>query len=141
MKLNKEENGQAVCKRVAKNAMDVHSHRIRIPINLSKVVDAQKAMETIIPEACVSNLSCSTESIKEETWWTNTKPNSSNIQGRSAVQNNLLSVMSTLPASNSKLERQLKLLFGIPTPRNSRRASEHLDIEVGNDRYFYLQQL
>ena len=97
--------------------------------------------------------------------------NTSNDQ-LTAIKNNLLSVTSTLPESNTRPERQLELLFGIGATlfslynyintqadttqinRNKNSISslthiaeiqedhlKHLEIEMADNRYFYLQNL
>ena len=195
LKIKQEGNShQVVFKRIGNYATDVHFHHIRIPVNLSKVIETPtKAMETI--KTYVTNVYQNSIMFYKDAHKTQSRsePGTGNEQAHLAallikeqcefvtntsegqllaIQNNLLSVISTLPTSNTRPERQLELLFGIGATlfslynyinakaedpqieknKNSINSLthiadiqenhlKHLDIEVANNRYFYLHQL
>ena len=117
---------QVVFKRIGNYATDVHFHHIRIPVNLSKVIDTPaKAMETI--KTYVANVYQNSIMFYKDEHKTQarTQPGTDNEQAHlaallikeqcefvtntsegqlRAIQHNLLSVISTLPTSNTRPE-------------------------------------
>jgi hypothetical protein len=131
VKINKDHRThQVVFKQIGNYATDVHCHHICILFNLSKIIDtpmkAMKTIETYIKNVYQHSLMyykdhqrgiigdkhqahLAAELIKD------TSDLIVNISSEQlvAIKNNLLSITSMLPNSNTRPERQLELIFGL----------------------------
>ena len=124
------QNHQVVFKRIGHYATNVHYHHVRIPVDLSKIIEtptlALQKMKGYVKDVYQQSLMYYRDEgrgnvvdkhqahlaatlIKEQSDYI---LNTSSDQ-LSAIKNNLLSITSTLPESNTRPERQLELLFGI----------------------------
>jgi hypothetical protein len=124
------QNHQVVFKRIGNYAANGHYHHVRIPVNLSKILDspteALQHMKTYAKEVYEQSLRYyryerrgnMLDKHQAHLAATLVKETSDNILNTStdqlsAIKNNLLSITSTLPESNTRPEGQLDLLFGI----------------------------
>ena len=131
VKINKDDKThQVVFKRIGNYATDVHFHNIRIPVNLSTVIETpMKAMRQV--KAFVNNVYQISLVYYREDHHPNTvdkhqahvaaqlvKESSDFVMNTSydqltEIKNNLISIISTLPESNTRPELQVELLFGL----------------------------
>jgi hypothetical protein len=190
VRINKmDRTHRVVLKRIGHFLTDVHFHHVRIPVNLSKLIETpSKAMETI--EGHIKNVyQQSLIYYKDQQRGNVTDKNQAHLAAQLlkdtsdfvmnttsnqpiSIKNDILSVTSTLPTSNTRTERQLELLFGLVATlfslynyinhnadntqitKNTQSISslthfaeiqenhlKHLDIEVANNCYLYLQYL
>jgi hypothetical protein len=121
---------QVVFKRIGHSATDIHFHYVRIPVNLSKIIQTpSKAMET--KEGSIKNVYQQLLMYYKDQQRGNVADkhqahlaaqllmdSSDFIMNRWSTQlisikNDILSVTLTLPTSNTGTERQLELLFGL----------------------------
>jgi hypothetical protein len=131
IKINKNmQNPQVVFKRIGNYAANVHYHHVRIPVNLSKIIDtpteAMQHIRTYVknvyeqavrynPDERKGNMVYKHQAHLAATLVKETSEYILNtyMDQLSAIKNNLLSVTSTLPESSTTPEHQLELLFGI----------------------------
>jgi hypothetical protein len=107
----------SVIQRIGNYALDVHFHHIRIPVILTKVAEKIRSnVKNLYQQPLMyyqdnqrHQAHLAATLIRDSSGYI---LNASLVQ-LSAIQNNLLSIMSTLPASNSRPEHQCERLFGL----------------------------
>jgi hypothetical protein len=124
------QNHQVLIKRIGNYATNVHYLHIRIPVNLSQIIDtpteAMRHIRTYVKDVYEQAVRYNRDErrgtmvdkhqahlaatlVKE----TSEFILKTSMDQLSAIKNNLLSVTSTLPESSTRPERQLELLIGI----------------------------